>query len=199
MIKAYFPIRCWSIVSVRHINRVVFRAVFTCTLIQRTNALSETGVWTEQKCSSVPPEKRHFHSSVLYNGALYIFGGKSNGYHNDMFRFDFGASCSVFSFRVLRWLFTWWLIVVSEKSEWSEVRYKSKKIPHAVFGHTANGKRFISVQQHRHLRAYVLQFSKIPCIFSVDMTATVSTTTMYGSSALQMRHGHVSSAVKVHP
>lgn len=33
------------------------------------------------------PYARHFHSSVYYGGFFYIFGGKSNGYHNDLWKF----------------------------------------------------------------------------------------------------------------
>ena len=34
------------------------------------------------------PYARHFHSSFFYQQELYIFGGKSNGYHNDLRKFN---------------------------------------------------------------------------------------------------------------
>jgi len=37
------------------------------------------------------PQGRHFHTAVEYQGGMYIFGGKSNGYMNDLWRFDFGT------------------------------------------------------------------------------------------------------------
>ena len=32
--------------------------------------------------------RRHFHSAVTYQDSMYVFGGKSNGYWNDLWRFD---------------------------------------------------------------------------------------------------------------
>ena len=34
------------------------------------------------------PCARHFHSIALFKNNLYIFGGKSNGYHNDLRKYD---------------------------------------------------------------------------------------------------------------
>jgi hypothetical protein len=36
------------------------------------------------------PAGRHFHSAVVYEKNLYIFGGKSNGYKNDLYKYDTG-------------------------------------------------------------------------------------------------------------
>jgi hypothetical protein len=36
------------------------------------------------------PAGRHFHSTVVYEKNLYIFGGKSNGYKNDLYKYDTG-------------------------------------------------------------------------------------------------------------
>lgn len=33
------------------------------------------------------PYARHFHSCVFYGGFFYVFGGKSNGYHNDLWQY----------------------------------------------------------------------------------------------------------------
>lgn len=33
------------------------------------------------------PFARHFHSCVFYGGFFYVFGGKSNGYHNDLWQY----------------------------------------------------------------------------------------------------------------
>jgi hypothetical protein len=35
--------------------------------------------------------RRHFHSAVVHNGSMYVFGGKSNGYMNDLLCFHFGS------------------------------------------------------------------------------------------------------------
>ncbi|ELR16677.1 BTB/POZ domain containing protein [Acanthamoeba castellanii str. Neff] len=39
------------------------------------------------------PKGRHFHSAVVHNGSMYVFGGKSNGYMDDLqcFHFDSGV------------------------------------------------------------------------------------------------------------
>eukprot|EP01090_Pellita_catalonica_P007392 TRINITY_DN17977_c0_g1_i1.p1 TRINITY_DN17977_c0_g1~~TRINITY_DN17977_c0_g1_i1.p1 ORF type:complete len:564 (-),score=55.74 TRINITY_DN17977_c0_g1_i1:87-1778(-) len=46
----------------------------------------ETNTWTQFEGNVLPPG-RHFHSAVLHEGAMYIFGGTSNGYYNDFYRF----------------------------------------------------------------------------------------------------------------
>jgi hypothetical protein len=38
----------------------------------------------------VGPTGRHFHSAVVFDGCMYIFGGKNNGYMNDLHCFDIG-------------------------------------------------------------------------------------------------------------
>jgi hypothetical protein len=35
--------------------------------------------------SGVAPKGRHFHTAVVHDGCIWIFGGKSNGYMNDLF------------------------------------------------------------------------------------------------------------------
>lgn len=35
------------------------------------------------------PQGRHFHSVVTYRNCMIICGGKSNGYMNDLYSFDF--------------------------------------------------------------------------------------------------------------
>jgi hypothetical protein len=39
------------------------------------------------------PQKRHFHSCVVYKDNLIVFGGKSNGYLNDV---QFYSICLIF-------------------------------------------------------------------------------------------------------
>src|SRR5688572_12294714 len=34
------------------------------------------------------PSSRNFHSSCVYKNSMYLFGGKSNGYHSDMYKFN---------------------------------------------------------------------------------------------------------------
>jgi hypothetical protein len=54
----------------------------------------------------VPPG-RHFHSAVLFNDQMYIFGGTSNGYYSDLWRFNLGLS-------LLRNLYTLFFVWRSE-------------------------------------------------------------------------------------
>ena len=49
-------------------------------------------VWNKEpiETKGTKPNGRHFHSSVIYEKNLYIFGGKSNGYKNDLFKYSIG-------------------------------------------------------------------------------------------------------------
>jgi hypothetical protein len=42
------------------------------------------------------PPGRHFHSAVLYEGCMYIFGGTSNGFYNDLHCFNLGMALPAF-------------------------------------------------------------------------------------------------------
>jgi N-acetylneuraminic acid mutarotase len=44
--------------------------------------------WTTILPNSTLPISRNWHSSIVFNNELYIFGGKSNGYLNDLWRYD---------------------------------------------------------------------------------------------------------------
>ena len=45
----------------------------------------------------VMPSRRHFHSALLLNEdagyRMVVFGGKSNGYHNDIWKYSLGIDC----------------------------------------------------------------------------------------------------------
>lgn len=43
--------------------------------------------WNEIEVKS-PPQPRHFHVMVEHEGIIYLFGGKSNGYHSSLHIFD---------------------------------------------------------------------------------------------------------------
>ncbi|KAL6063740.1 STE/STE11 protein kinase, variant 1 [Balamuthia mandrillaris] len=70
--------------------------------------------WYEAKTKGQVPQSRHFHAVAVGENCMYIHGGKSNGYHADLFRFDF------------------------EKLEWKRIRLKQKTPdPLARYGHSA--------------------------------------------------------------
>lgn len=48
------------------------------------------------------PFARHFHSAVWYGGHFYVFGGKSNGYHNDLWRAAIGGSTSPLQWKMVK-------------------------------------------------------------------------------------------------
>ena len=51
--------------------------------------------WTKKplKTDGNTPKGRHFHSSVVFENSLFIFGGKSNGYLNDIHEYSIGMIC----------------------------------------------------------------------------------------------------------
>lgn len=71
---------------------------------------TEEQTWTQLETSGTHPGSRNFHAAVLVKNQIYIHGGKSNGYHSDMYRFS---------------------IV---KRKWHTVAYKDKA-PLARYGH----------------------------------------------------------------
>lgn len=47
-------------------------------------------IWEQVNVNSeIKPQPRNFHSSVVIDGKMYVFGGKSNTYFNDLYTFDF--------------------------------------------------------------------------------------------------------------
>lgn len=71
---------------------------------------TEERTWTQLETTGTHPGSRNFHAAVLVKNQIYIHGGKSNGYHSDMYRFS---------------------IV---KRKWHVVTYKDKA-PLARYGH----------------------------------------------------------------
>eukprot|EP01080_Neovahlkampfia_damariscottae_P008552 gene8552-375_t len=71
-------------------------------------------VWIEKplQTEGTKPSGRHFHSTVVYEKNLYVFGGKSNGYKNDLFKYSM------------------------EKNVWSIIT-SSGDIPSPRYGHSA--------------------------------------------------------------
>jgi N-acetylneuraminic acid mutarotase len=66
---------------------------FSTTLYQydsnynnKSNQLGERTIEVTVDTSSIQP--RNFHSAVYHANTLYIFGGKSNGYQNDLHGYD---------------------------------------------------------------------------------------------------------------
>jgi hypothetical protein len=53
----------------------------------------ENNSWTKhqkKEGSNAGPTGRHFHSAVVYKQTMYVFGGASNAYYNDLYSFDLG-------------------------------------------------------------------------------------------------------------
>eukprot|EP01097_Dermamoeba_algensis_P001906 TRINITY_DN1748_c0_g1_i1.p1 TRINITY_DN1748_c0_g1~~TRINITY_DN1748_c0_g1_i1.p1 ORF type:complete len:492 (-),score=72.99 TRINITY_DN1748_c0_g1_i1:26-1501(-) len=71
----------------------------------------EKKTWSTPVMNGSPPNGRHFHSSVVYQNSMYIFGGDSNGFHNTLFRYH------------------------TEKNTWKQIEGESP--PSARYGHTA--------------------------------------------------------------
>jgi hypothetical protein len=49
------------------------------------NWFSDKKRWKQLNPTGVAPKARHFHTAVVHDGSIWIFGGKSNGYMNDLF------------------------------------------------------------------------------------------------------------------
>ena len=50
--------------------------------------------WTRVKpASQIIPSGRHFHSCVLFERSLWVFGGSSNGIYQDVFKFNLDSGC----------------------------------------------------------------------------------------------------------
>jgi hypothetical protein len=69
--------------------------------------------WKVVAVEGTSPKGRHFHACVLHNNSLYVFGGKSNGYTNDMHCFDL------------------------KTKTWTQQEYHSGKPPSKRYGHSA--------------------------------------------------------------
>jgi hypothetical protein len=48
----------------------------------------ETSTWSIVDFHGTQPSGRNFHTMVYYDNSLYIFGGKSHGYQNDLHQFS---------------------------------------------------------------------------------------------------------------
>jgi hypothetical protein len=82
------------------------------------------------------PKGRHFHAAVVYHNRMYLFGGKSNGYMNDLFCLDFGAEyCIAEPARLVALNFL--LFFFSDTMTWSQEDNVSGKPPSKRYGHSA--------------------------------------------------------------
>eukprot|EP01122_Echinamoeba_exundans_P006011 TRINITY_DN1622_c0_g2_i1.p1 TRINITY_DN1622_c0_g2~~TRINITY_DN1622_c0_g2_i1.p1 ORF type:complete len:897 (+),score=163.59 TRINITY_DN1622_c0_g2_i1:170-2860(+) len=50
-----------------------------------------TGEWESWECTGTAPCPRNFHSSCIVKDRLFVFGGKSNGYHSDLHYLDLSS------------------------------------------------------------------------------------------------------------
>eukprot|EP01080_Neovahlkampfia_damariscottae_P001190 gene1190-10704_t len=69
--------------DIKETKSLMYELEFTNQLLQFS--LSDN-MWKEHSLNSkgTLPKGRHFHSSIIYQKSLFIFGGKSNGYLNDV-------------------------------------------------------------------------------------------------------------------
>lgn len=61
------------------------------------NGLIGGGKWIKVDSQETTPQARQFHSIVTCGGKLVLFGGKNNGYKNDLHLFDLGKSLHIMS------------------------------------------------------------------------------------------------------
>lgn len=82
----------------------------------------DTNQWNVIKADG--PKGRHFHTANVYNGGMFIFGGKNNSYMNDLWRFDLG----VFSFACI--------VTSIETHVWTQLVPVSGRPPSKRYGHS---------------------------------------------------------------
>jgi len=46
--------------------------------------------WKKIEATGNKPKGRHFHTAIIHASKMFVFGGKSNGYMNDLFYLDLG-------------------------------------------------------------------------------------------------------------
>ena len=69
------------------------------------------------------PQGRHFHSAVTYRRQMIIYGGKSNGYMNDIYSFDYSELAG----RVCVSTFYSLVVIVTQKPWSGEKLYRMEK------------------------------------------------------------------------
>jgi N-acetylneuraminic acid mutarotase len=52
----------------------------------------EVKEWLSQPLGDQGPSGRHFHTCVLYDRSLWVFGGLSNGIHHDLYKYNLDTS-----------------------------------------------------------------------------------------------------------
>ena len=75
-----------------------------------TRGRAGTREWTQLECTGEVPSQRSGHNAVMYNGAMYVFGGYDGSKRlNDLFKLDISTSHSLprpVVVMVVRWLLT---------------------------------------------------------------------------------------------
>jgi N-acetylneuraminic acid mutarotase len=98
--------------DVKEIKETMYTLSFTNELIAFNLT---TGKWLDPytlTTNGKPPSGRHFHSSILRGDKIFIFGGKSNQYTNDMFEYDI------------------------ENNQWNEIK-QGGEVPSKRYGHSS--------------------------------------------------------------
>lgn len=114
-------LHCWNMSTLTNISlvaleiakmktRLYFQHLLTIFVTSRPINQIEERTWSLLETSGTQPGSRNFHAAVLVKNQIYVHGGKSNGYHSDMYRYS---------------------IV---KRKWHTVAYKDKA-PLARYGH----------------------------------------------------------------
>jgi hypothetical protein len=80
------------------------------------------------------PPSRHFHSALEFHNNIFIFGGKSNGYLNDLWIFNTSLifECDIFLCRIVYFFF---VFASSVTREWKLV--ENDDAPPRRYGHSA--------------------------------------------------------------
>lgn len=99
----------------------------------------ESNEWQAWECQGNAPCPRNFHSACILKDRLYVFGGKSNGYHSDLYCLDLASR------------------------NWRQQKFKTKA-PLARYGHCLfdyNGDLYVmgGYDQHGFCCDRIFQFS----------------------------------------
>jgi len=70
--------------------------------------------------------KRNFFSCVTYDDKIWVFGGKGNGYRNDLIVYEAGITANYFP-----------SVFNASQGKWQEVDGDGKNVPPRRYGHTA--------------------------------------------------------------
>ncbi len=83
-------------VACRAVRVRVQWCVCVCVHGLTTHGRAGTREWTQLECTGEVPSQRSGHNAVMYNGAMYVFGGYDGSKRlNDLFKLDISTSHSL--------------------------------------------------------------------------------------------------------